>query len=182
MWLLALLLLLVAPPGLETAQRKAANIESGHLPPGAVIVFSATEVDALAQRHAAEFGKGSLHNPHVNLWQGHAGVSARVDLARLAQARGNPMHPLLARMLAGERQISAVLRLETVHGQALVDLERLEVDGRVLEGRALDLLIQQFVSTEFPDAHLDKWFPMEYGIGTIVLSRGQATVHLRGQR
>ena len=178
MWLL--LLLLVAPGPLDTSLQKVARIASGHLPRGAAVIFSTAELEALARRDAADFGKGTIRQVQLNLWQGHAGVSARVDLARLAQARGRPLPALLARMLSGERQIRAVLRLETVRGQALVDLERLEVDGHLLEGRPLDLLIQQFVSAEFPDARLDQWFPMEYAIDTIVISRTQAVVTMRG--
>jgi hypothetical protein len=178
MWLalLASALLAVAPGPLETCQQKTTRIESGQLAPGTVVVFSAAELAALARYEAADFGKGSIDHVELSLWAGHAMVSARVDLPRLARARGNPMHPLLARMLSGQRQISAVLRLDTVRGHALVDLEKLEVDGNLLEGRPLDLLIQQFVNTEFPDAHLDQWFPMEYRISTIVLSGGRAVV------
>jgi hypothetical protein len=165
------------PPGpLETCQQKISRIEADHLPRGATVAFTSAELAAWARFQAAEFGKGSIHHVALSLWAGHATVSAQVDLPRLAQSRGNPMHPLLARMLSGQRQISAVLRLQTVRGNALVDLEKLEVDGNLLEGRPLDLLIQQFVNAEFPDAHLDQWFPMEYGIDAIVLSTGSAVV------
>ncbi len=182
MWLILLLLLALGPPGLlEMGQIKLNQIESGHLPAGAAVVFSAAELEAVARQEAADYGKGSIRRVQLNLWAGHAGITAQVDLVRLAQMRGRPMHPLLARMLSGERQISAVLRLETVRGNALVNLERLEVDGNVLEGRPLDLLIHQFVTNEFPDARLDQWFAMEYNIDTITLWRGQAVVTLRGR-
>ena len=182
MWIV-FLLLAVAPAGpLDLAQVKMKQIEAGHVAPGASVAFSAAELEAVARQEAAGYGQSAIHHVRLNLWPAHAGITAQVDLVRLAQLRGRPMHPLLARLLSGERQINAVLRLETVRGHALVDLESLEVDGNVLEGRPLDLLIHQFVTNEFPDARLDQWFAMDYNIDTITLWRGQAVVNLRARR
>ena len=182
MQLLVILALLFGPSAavgsLESCHRKFTQIESGRAR-GAVVTVSGSEIDAFVAEQAALQGKGAIRNTHVDLWQDHGRVIARVDIVSLAELRGRPLNWFFAAMFAGQRQVIATTKLLSVQGQARVDLEKLEVEGHVLDGRPLQFLIDEFVLPEYPDARVSQWFPLGFGIRTIHLSAGQVAIDCR---
>jgi hypothetical protein len=174
--MLAFLFVPVAAVGpLESCHRKFTQIESGRAR-GTVVTVTSPEINAFVAQQAVLLGKGAIRNTRVDLWQDHGRVAARIDLVSLAELRGRPLNWFFATMFAGERQVIATTKLVSVQGRARVDLEKLEVEGHVLDGRPLQFLIDEFVLPEYPDARIGQWFPLSFGIRTIRLSAGQVAI------
>ena len=51
----------------------------------------------------------------------------------------------MAKLLSGERPVRVDVRIRSSHGQAVVDLDRVEISGMAISGSALDYLIRNFL-------------------------------------
>ena len=87
-------------------------IQTGRAARGSVIEFSPAEVNAWARGKAAE-NVGGVRAVQLELGNGTIKGAALVDLVLLQQSRGEPVNPMLASLVAGERPVKVAVHLES---------------------------------------------------------------------
>jgi hypothetical protein len=157
----ALLLLLAAP----TLDRKFTLIQQGHLKPGTRIVMTRDEWNAWVQDEVPE----GVTKVRMELGTNRVIAAAQVDFGTLSGVS----------LLQGPRPVTVTARLQSEGGRARVDIERVQVAGVAVQGRALDFLIQQYVIPNYPDAKVAQWFPLRYHMDRIEIRPTSVTVLIK---
>jgi hypothetical protein len=164
----------------HSARNKLDIIAAGRAPKGARIVFSPAELNAMVADAATLHAPQGARNTRVVLGAGIATGYADIDFLKLRQAAtGAPVGWLLQNLFAGERPVKVTARLQSRDGRARVDVERVEVSGIPLEGRALDLAIDAFVRPSFPYATVSEWFDLQYGVDHFTVGPSGVAVFMR---
>ena len=160
-----------------SAQQKLARIESDQLPAGSRIELSPAELNAYVTNEAAKVTDG-VRNPRLELLgDGLARGTALIDFARVQRSQGHPPGWLLAKLLEGERPVTVNVRIRSSRGQATVDVQRVEISGMVMEGAALDFLIQHFLLGLYPNAVVGRPFTIGHRLERLdVRPRGVTVV------
>jgi hypothetical protein len=143
-----------------SVRRKIDQIESGKLKPGARLDLTRAELAAYALHEIPE----GMRNPEIAT--SDAGVtkaSALVDFAKVRRSLGGD-NSLVARLFEGERPVSVTARITSGDGKAMVDVERVEISGLVVEGAMLDFLIQHLLLPLYPDAAVGRPFELGHRI------------------
>jgi hypothetical protein len=162
------------------ARRKMDLIESGRAPRGARLQFSAAELNSWIAEETKIHAPLGARNPRLVLGAEAATGYADIDFLRLRQAAtGEAPGWFLRNLFSGERPVKVTVHFESRAGRARVDVERVEVSGVALEGRALDLAIDAFVRPAFPNAVVSEWFPMQDGVERFTVSPAGVAVFLR---
>ena len=163
LWLLLVLaascLLAAGDPLFEEASRKMDLIQTGRAARGSVIEFSPAEVNAWARGKAAE-NVGGVRAVQLELGNGTIKGAALVDLVLLQQSRGEPVNPMLASLVAGERPVKVAVHLESAVAKCTVFLDNVQFSGAELSGSLLNFLIKAFFEPMFPDAMIDRPFAL----------------------
>lgn len=146
------------------AQRKLELIAQGRVPAGGLVVFPEEELNAFVRRAAADVAPEGVHNPRLELGRNRATGYATIDFSRLQQSGGGPVHWLLERLLGGERPVRIDARIRSGGGQAVVDVDRVEISGRRISGAALDFLVRNFLRAYYPDAKVGQPFELARGV------------------
>ncbi len=146
-------------PLAESARAKVAQIKQDKAVRGSSVLLSAQELNAWVRAELADEPGLGMRESKVTLGAGSVGFEAIADFGKLAGK--NDPNGLLARMLAGDRQIKMVLRPETAAGKLTVHLERAEISGMVLTGSVLNLAAKLVLSTLYDDVEIDQ--PVEMG-------------------
>jgi hypothetical protein len=164
----------------HSARNKLDIIEAGRAPKGGRIVFSAAELNAIVAEAATIHAPQGARNTRLVLGAGTATGYADIDFLKVRQAAtGEPAGWLLKNLFAGERPVKVTARVKSRDGRARVDVERVEVSGIPLEGRALDLAIDAFVRPSFPNATVSEWFDLQYGVDHFTVSPSGVAVFIR---
>jgi hypothetical protein len=178
-----LLLLLVmplqpAPSKLDRlpVQQKIDYIEEGKVPPGTLLTFGEREINGFLLKKAKEKVPEGLRDPKVVIKDGAAEGTAYVDFVKMRHAQGTDMNWLMRKLLQGEHPITISGRLTSKNGLAKVDLDRVEIGGSSIRGRALDLLVSTFVNPLYPSAKVGQVFELGYNMDRIELKQGIAHV------
>lgn len=158
------------------AKQKIQMIETGKMPAGTQVTFNEKELNAYVRVRAVEVVPEGLRDPRVEIADNRATGYATVNLAKMRHAQGQNMGRLMNWLLDGERPMKVTGRLNSSNGVGRVDLERVEIGGNVIEGRALDLLIRTFVTPLYPQAKVAQDFELGYRMDRIELRRGLARV------
>ena len=154
----------------ESARRKVVLIEQGLAPAGSRIWFSPEELNAYAAQAAAERAPQGVRQPQVHLGDGWAVVSAFVDFMKLREAKGADPAPLASRLLGGERPVAASIRLESGARQATLYIDKLSVSSLVLEGKLLELLLDEFLADYLPEIKVGKPFELKHNMERVEIS------------
>jgi hypothetical protein len=156
----------------DSLRYKLASIESGRLPAHTRVVTTPAEWNAwgreLAPPAIKELRLAALPQDRVT-------ASGRVDFAKLAAVS----NPLMRSLLEGEKPVTVTAHVLSSNGQARVDIERVEVSGVPLQGRALDFLIQQYVIPQYPEAKVNRWFALDYDMDHFEITPAAVTVVMR---
>jgi len=157
-------------------QQKIDYIENGKLPPGTMLSFPERDVNTFLVKKAKEKVPEGLRDPKVVIRDGAAVGHAYVDFVKMRHAQGNDMNWLMRKLLEGEHPISVSGKLTSANGMAKVDLDRVEIGGNSIRGRALDMLIRTFVNPLYPSAKVGEQFELGYNMDRIELKQGVAHV------
>jgi len=163
-WLVLAALCARADSAFESARRKVVLIEQGLAPAGSRIWFSPEEVNAYAVQAAAERAPQGVRLPQVHLGEGWAVISAFVDFMKLRENKGADPAWLASRLLAGERPVAASIRLESAARHATLYVDKLSVSSLVLEGKLLELLVDEFVADYLPEIKVGKPFELKHNV------------------
>jgi hypothetical protein len=120
-----------------------------------------------------------VRNLRISLAAGRATGYADVDFLRLRTAAGVQSGWILRPILSGERPVSVKARFDSRNGRARVDVERVEVSGIPIEGRALELLVDDYLRPTFPDVRIAQWFGLRYNIERFTVAPSGVTVILK---
>ena len=186
MGLRALILVLAATallPGAETpaesVSRKLDLIDSGKAKPGAVFRFTAAELNAWVRVKAPTVIHDGFRQPRLVLGNGEASATALIDFLKVRHASGIETNWLMARLIQGEKLVSARAGIRSAHGKATVHLLKVEIGGLAVTGAALDFLVQNFFLPFYPGAKIDEPFELAGNVDQIVVTPAAALVYMR---
>ena len=163
-----------------TFQDKISLLQHGHLPAGNRLTFSAAELYQWLEADAGYWAAYGATNLRFTLGQGRATAFADVDFLKARKAAtGEDSGWLLRNLFSGRKPVVVTARFFSVSGRARVDVERVEVNGIPVEGRALDFLVQDFVRPNFPDARVSEWFPMDYHVDHFTVAPTGVTFYVQ---
>lgn len=163
---------------LVSAHRKFSAIEDGRAPAGSSVRITAAELAAYAREQAEVLAPGAVHGTVFSVTPGHAEATASVNFLKLREGEGQNSGWLMRQLLDGERPVKVRVRFRSARGRARVDVERVEISGVPVEGRALDFLVSRFVIPSFPDARVGRWFALGHNIDHFDTRPGSVTVWL----
>lgn len=168
----AALVFLLAAPSLD---HKLALIESNRLKPGARVVTTAAEWNAWV----ADQVPPGVTRTRIDLGENRVTASANIDFLKIDRAAGNTPNWFLASILQGDRPVTVTARIQSANGRARVDVERVQIAGVAVEGRALDFLIHEYVIPRYPQAKVSQWFPLDYRMDHFEIHPSGCTIVLR---
>jgi hypothetical protein len=167
----------------DTAEVKLEAIELGKQRPGSRVQFSAGEVNGWMRNQAKARVPQGARNLRIDLAANRATGSIDLDFLKLQQGvNGADPGWLMKNLFAGEHPVTVTARFESANGRARVDVERVEISGVAIEGRALDFVIAQYVRPTFPDVKVNEWFPLRFGVDRFAVAPGGLTVLMAGRR
>jgi hypothetical protein len=159
-------------------QQKLHRIESETLTAGSKIVLTSHELNAyVVELLAKEAGEG-LRNPKVTLGTNRAEGSATVDFVKLQTAKGKPPGILLSLLLRGEHDLAVRARGTSGGGTAQIDLEEVSIDGLVIRGKSLDLLIEYYLIPRVPDIKIGRPFELRHNVDRFEAAPDGVTVFI----
>jgi hypothetical protein len=159
-----------------SAKQKLDAIETGRLRPGARVVLTFPELNAVVV-HEAPAG---VRNPQLGAASpGLATGAALIDFGKLERSAGRNPGWLMSKLLDGERPVSVTARVRSSGGRATVDIQRVEISGLAIDGGTLDFLIQNFLIPMYPDAVIGKPFELGHGIDRLDVSPSAVAVLLK---
>ncbi len=148
----------------QSAKYKIDLIEEDRATPGSRIWLSVAELNAYARIEAAKVVPQGLRNPHLELGQGSATGSARVDFLKVRELDSPPPSRLIAWLLAGERPVWVTAAIESGRGRATVTVRQVTVSGMTAGGAVLDFLIANFLLPFYPQAKIGRPFDLNHGV------------------
>jgi hypothetical protein len=145
----------------DSAKRKLDLIDSGRSRPGTRVELTARELNA----YAAHEVPAGVRNPKLEVVSsGVTTGTALIDFGKVRRAQGYSPGWLMSKLLDGERPVSVTVKITSAHGQATVDVQRVEISGLTIDGKTLDFLIQNFLLPMYPDAAVGRPFEMGHHI------------------
>ena len=82
----------------------------------------------------------------------------------------------MSKLLDGERPVTVAARIQSAHGQATVDVQRVEISGMTVDGRMLDFLIQNVLLPMYPNAAVGRPFALGSHVDRLELQPGAVHV------
>jgi len=168
-----------ADPQPMNVTRKLDLIESGKAKLGAVFRFTPAELNAWVRVKAPDIIHEGFRDPQLQLGNGTASASARIDFLKVRHAAGVETNFLIAKLIEGEKLVTVRATLQSAHGRATVHLVRVEVGGLAVTGAALDFLVRTFLLPFYPDAKIDEPFDLAGNVDRIVVTPVAALVYIR---
>ena len=167
----------------ESAFRKLGAIESGTVPRGSKVYFTRPEIDAWIIDEAHNRVPQGLTGVRLDLSAGRVVGYASIDFLKIRQSSGGADPGWLIRsVFAGERPVVVTARFTSQNGKARADVERVEISGVAIEGRALDFVIENYVRPTFPDVKVNQWFPLRYGVDRFTVAQQGVVVQMAPRR
>jgi hypothetical protein len=162
--LLAVPLFSSGPADYQAVVHKFSLIERDTLRPGSRVVLTPAELNAYARREIAEVAPDGVRNPRLELGPGTATATALIDFGKLRRAEGKPPGRLMSMLLDGEHPVTITARIRSAGGTATVDVQQVDVDGIVIEGRLLDFLVHNYLIPAYPNAKVGEPFELGHRI------------------
>jgi hypothetical protein len=168
-----------ADPVGVSVNRKLDLIDSGKAKPGSVFRFTSAELNAWVRVKAPTIVSDGFRQPRLVLGNGEASASALIDFLRVRHASGVETNWLVAKLIQGEKLVTARASIQSAHGQATVHLLRVEIGGLAVTGATLDFLVQNFFLPFYPGAEIDEPFDLAGNVDRIVVTPTEARVFIR---
>jgi hypothetical protein len=168
-----------ADPLAANVTRRLDLIESGKAKPGAVFHFTPAELNAWVRVKAATIVHDGFREPVLQLGNGTASASARIDFVKVRHAEGIETNWLIAKLIQGEKLVTARATIQSAHGRATVHILRVEIGGLAVTGAPLDFLVQNFLLPFYPNAKIDEPFDLAGNVDRIVVTPAEARVYIR---
>jgi hypothetical protein len=181
---LCLIFLLMVLPAydsapVESVQKKVQAIEHDHWPPSEAISFSSQELVALGMDGVNTSAPGTVTQPRLTLERDAATATAIIDFDRLRQeshADESSGAWLYSRFITGKHPVSVSVQVQSAAGEMTVHPVSVSISGITISGSGLEFLLNTFVLPRYPDAVIDRPFPLRYNIDRIQVNPGNALV------
>lgn len=157
---------------LTEGQRKVDLITSGKMREGTFVTFTAKQLLALGMAEAEKKIPGAIHNPVLQLGGQRAIGTALIDFSKLQAGKPG----LMSKFFSGQQEIRAYVETSSGGGKMTIHPIRVEVSGLVVEGYALQFFIKNFLLPYYPDAMVDRPFPLSWDIDRIEVTPSLAKV------
>ena len=160
---LAALLAFAAPPTdplALSAQRKLDIIQSGKAKPGAVFIFTVSELNAWARYKLPDIVPEGVRNTRLELSNGTATAYALVNFLKVRHGQGLDTNWLISKLIDGEKPVKVNVRIESARGRATVYLQRVEISGLAISGSTLDFFIDNFFKPLYPESKIGEPFEL----------------------
>jgi hypothetical protein len=167
------------PSPLPSAQEKVDSIEKDRWPTNGAISFNSQELVALGMEQINAAAPGAVERPQLTLIRDGATASAVVNFDRLRQSSSGTSSTgqwLYSRFLTGERPVTVVVEVSSSAGKMTVHPTSVTISGVTLSGGGLEFLLNTFVLPRYPNAVIDRPFPLRDNIERIQVSAGNALV------
>ena len=168
-----------ADPLAANVSRKLDLIQSGKAKPGAVFHFTTAELNAWVRVKVPSAIRDGFREPRLQMGNGTARASARIDFLKVRRAAGIETNFLIAKLIEGEKLVTAQASIESANGRATVHLVRVEIGGLAVTGAPLDFLVQNFLLPFYPDVKIDQPFDLARTVDRIVVTPAEARVYIR---
>lgn len=168
-----------ADPQAASVTHKLDLIDSGKAKPGAVFRFTTAELNAWLRVKVPTIIHNGLREPQLQLGNGTASASARIDFVKVRHANGVETNWLIAKLIQGEKLVTAQASIQSSHGQATVHVLRVEIGGLAVTGAPLDFLVENFLLPFYPNAKIDEPFDLAGNVDRIVVTPAEARVYMR---
>jgi len=168
-----------ADPVAIGVSRKLDLIQSGQAKPGSVFRFTTAELNAWVRAKVPTIVPDGFRQPRLVLGNGEATASALIDFLKVRNASGIQTNFLVAKLIQGEKLVTARASIQSAHGEATVHLLRVEVGGLAVTGAPLDFLVQNFLLPFYPDATIDQPFALADNVDRIEVTPAEARVYMR---
>jgi hypothetical protein len=168
-----------ADPVALGVSRKLDLIQTGQAKPGSVFRFTAAELNAWVRAKAPSIVPDGFRQPRLVLGNGEATASALIDFLKVRNASGIQTNFLVAKLIQGEKLVTARASIQSAHGQATVHVLRVEIGGLAVTGAPLDFLVQNFLLPFYPDATIDQPFGLADNVDRIEVTPAEARVYMR---
>lgn len=159
-----------------SVKRKLQLIQTGRARSGSQISLKLPELNEYVRREVVLVAPKGIRDPKVELGNGSASGFAYIDFPTFQQAKGKPMNWFMTKLLSGERPVRVDARIQSAAGRATVTVERVEVSGLAIRGRALDYLIRNFLLPNYPDAKIGTPFALSHGIDRLEVRPSEVLV------
>lgn len=164
----------------QNVKKKFDQIERKQVRAGSKIAISAAELNAYVQTELPRVAPPGIRQPVVEL-HGNDTASGRamIDFVKLRSAQGKAPNWILRGLLQGEHEVQVTTRVQSAKGSATVYLQKVEVAGIPISGAALDFLVNNYLTPNYPEAKIGKPFQLQYGMERLEVAPGVAYVVMR---
>jgi hypothetical protein len=177
--LLALLVCGDLPAPLLSAQKKVESIEKDRWPTNGTISFNPEELVALGMAQIDAVAPGAVERPQLKLVRDGATATAVINFDRLRQSSTTTNSTgewLYSRFLTGEHPVSVTVEVTSSGGKMTVHPTAVTISGVTLSGGGLEFLLNTFVLPRYPNAVIDRPFPLRDNIERIQVGPANALV------
>ena len=175
---LALALSFAVDPNYVACQRKFEEIRAGKVKPGQVFSFSPAEINAYARAELPLVVPQGMREPRVEFGAGTVSGSALADFNKMQHAKGEKPNFLLAKLIEGERPVSAMVEVQSSGGRATAFLRRLEISRIRASGTVLEFMVNSFFRPLYPEAHINESWEIGYNVDQVVVRPDAVRVHI----
>jgi hypothetical protein len=168
-----------ADPLAANVTRRLNLIESGKAKAGTVFHFTNAELNAWVRVKAPGIVPDGFRDPRLQLGNGTASASARIDFLKVRRAAGENTNFLIAKLIEGEKLVTVHAAIQSANGRATVHLLRVEIGGLAVTGAPLDFLVRNFLLPFYPDAKIDQPFDLARNVDRIAVTPAAALVYIR---
>jgi hypothetical protein len=106
----------------------------------------------------------------------HATATVDFDTLAAGHAGGNP---IFSALFSGTHDIEAQAQASGAHGEGMVMIDWVRLDGVAIPRAALEYLIHQYVQPKYPSAGMTTRFALPLRIDLAVVSQGKVTLTQR---
>jgi hypothetical protein len=167
------------PAPLISAQQKVNLIQKDRWPTNRSILFNSQELLALGMVQIDAVAPGAVERPQLTLVRDGATANAVINFDRLKQSSSGKNLAgewLYSRFLTGEHPVTVTVEVSSGEGKMTVHPSAVSISGVTLSGGGLEFLLNSFVLPRYPDAVIDRPFPLGDNIDRIQVSAGNAMV------
>lgn len=168
-----------ADPLAASVARRLDLIESGKAKPGTVFRFTPAELNAWVRMKVPTIVHDGFREPLLELGTGTAKASAYIDFVKVRHGEGVETNWLVAKLIQGEKLVTAQASIQSSKGQATVHIIRVEIGGLAVTGAPLDFLVQNFFRPFYPDAQIDEPFELAGNVDRIEVTPAAALVYIK---
>jgi hypothetical protein len=153
-----------------TMAERLEQISTDTVPPGTEFRFSAQEVNEYARTKANTAASGALSHPRILLGTGSVTGFVKVDFVKLRESAGDPPGWVFKKLFSGEKDLRVDVKVACASQKCQLDIRRAEVAGVVIQGAALEYLLQSFVLPYYPDVVIGKPFELDHNVDRFEIS------------